>query len=88
MSITRETSLIINYLQMEEEGEMSVFVREQVVTLLTNLTTLPSFLTSHHPRILPFLATQLATPLAAAATLAEKEASLRVIKKAAIALSR
>ena len=123
--------------------EMSVFVQDQVVTILANLSTNPSYLAtspsypatnpsylatnpsypatspsnlatnpsylatspsylatnpSHlatrpassagDPLLLPFLSAQLATPLSAAATLAEKEASLRVIKKAAIALSR
>ena len=79
-------------LQMAGVGEMSVFVRDQVVTILANLATFTPFLhqevRSRDRLVLPFLAAQLAAPLAAAATLAEKEATLRVMKKAAIALSR
>jgi hypothetical protein len=76
---------------MADSEEMSVFVRDQVVTILANLATYTPFVnrSSRDCRLLlPFLAAQLGTPLAAAATLAEKEATLRVMKKAAIALSR
>ncbi len=75
---------------MVSGDEMSVFVRDQVVTLLANLATFLPFLAtaSQDGLVIPFLADQLATSLAIAGSLAEKEASLRVIKKAAIALSR